>query len=185
MSFGRNVRADEFEAAAMPHLSDLFKTAAHAIGNRSEAEDVVQEAYLQAWKSFDRFQAGTNCRAWLFKILFNVISHHRRKWFGLKLVTDKDDYLEDTLQYEPPIPEQIRDEDVLSALGKVPQKYREVVLLSDVNEFSYKEIAETLDIPVGTVMSRLSRGRRQLRTELADFAGAYGIHRAAERGRTA
>jgi RNA polymerase sigma-70 factor (ECF subfamily) len=169
----------------MPHLGDLFKTAAHVIGNRTEAEDVVQEAYLQAWKSFDRFQLGTNCRAWLFKILFNVISHHRRKWFGLRLVADKDEYIEDTLRYEPPVPPDIKDEDVLAALERVPQKYREVVLLSDVQEFSYKEIAETLSIPVGTVMSRISRGRQQLRVELADFAGIQGIDTRAEKGKTA
>jgi RNA polymerase sigma-70 factor (ECF subfamily) len=169
----------------MPHLGDLFRTAAHVIGNRTEAEDIVQEAYLQAWKSFDRFQAGTNCRAWLFKIMFNVISHHRRKWFGLKLVADRDENLEDTVQYEPPVPQHISDEDVLAALDRVPQKYREVVLLSDVQDFSYKEIAETLAIPVGTVMSRLSRGRQQLRVELTGFAGALGIDTAAEKGKTA
>jgi RNA polymerase sigma-70 factor (ECF subfamily) len=169
----------------MPHLGDLFKTAAHVIGNRSEAEDIIQEAYLQAWKSFDRFQAGTNCRAWLFKIMFNVISHHRRKWFGLKLVSDRDDYIEDTVPYEPPVPQHISDEDVLAALDRVPQEYRDVVLLSDVQEFSYKEISETLGIPVGTVMSRLSRGRQQLRIELADFAGAQGIETRSEKGKTA
>ena len=87
---------------------------------------------------------------------------------------------EETLAFEPPIPEDIRDEDVLAALDDVPRDFREVVLLADVQEFSYKEIAEMLGIPIGTVMSRLSRGRKQLRVKLADYANAKGIGRELE-----
>jgi RNA polymerase sigma-70 factor, ECF subfamily len=166
----------DFESAAMAHLNSLFRTALRIVGDRQEAEDLVQETYLQAWKSFHRFETGTNCRAWLFKILFHVINHHRRKWFKFSWLTDSDEYLENTLVYEPPVSQDLSDEDVLAALEKVPTQYREVILLADVQEFAYKEIAEILKIPLGTVMSRLSRGRKILRQELSEFAEAYGIN---------
>ncbi len=160
MIFGRSASVEEFESAALPHMNDLYRTAARVIGNRSEAEDLVQESYLQAWKSFHRFEPGTNCRAWLFKIMFHVIQHHRRKWYNSKLIQESDEHqLQDTIAYEPPVPQQLSDEDVLTALEKIPVQYKEVVLLADVQEFSYKEVAATLGVPVGTVMSRLSRGR--------------------------
>src|SRR5258708_29426680 len=73
--------SERFEAEAMPHLNDIFRTANRMVGDRQRAEDVAQEVFLQAWKSFDRFEAGTNCRAWLYKILFHCVQHHRRKWF--------------------------------------------------------------------------------------------------------
>ena len=163
---------ESFESIAMPHMNDLYRAASSMLRNRTEAEDTVQEAYLQAWKSFHRFTPGTNCRAWLFKILFHVIQHHRRKWFKFGLAKDDDDNLEARLVYEPPVAQDLSDEDVLAAFQKVPQVYREVVPLSDVYDFSYKEIHETLGIPLGTVMSRLSRGRQMLRVHLADFAEA-------------
>ncbi|HEY7913988.1 MAG TPA: sigma-70 family RNA polymerase sigma factor [Blastocatellia bacterium] len=162
---------ESFEEVAMPHMNDLFRAASSMLGSRTEAEDIVQETYLQAWKSFHRFTPGTNCRAWLFKILFHVVQHHRRKWFKFKIVKEEEENLEATLVYEPPVPQDLSDEDVLAAFRQIPQAYREVVLLSDVYDFTYKEIHETLDIPIGTVMSRLSRGRQLLRAELSDFAG--------------
>ena len=168
-------RENDFEAAALPYLDDLFRAAAHIVGNRSQAEDLVQETYLQAWKSFDRFELGTNCRAWLFKILFHVVQQHRRKSFRLKLTDEGDEVFEQTLVYEPPVPQDLSDEEVLAAFKKIPEQYREVVLLSDVYDFKYKEIQETLGIPQGTVMSRLSRGRQLLRGHLADVAEASGI----------
>ena len=161
-----NPSLEGFEAEALPHFDDLYRTAVRVIGDRQTAEDLVQETYLEAWKSFRRFELGTNCRAWLFKILFHVIHHHRRKWFRFKFTGEEESMLEQTLVYEPPIPEHITDEDMLAALDKVPQNYRDVLLLADVQEFSYKEVADTLNIPVGTVMSRLSRGRDVLRTQL-------------------
>lgn len=169
-----SARLAEFEKDALPHLDDLYRAASHVIGNRTQAEDLVQETYLQAWKSFDRFEVGTNCRAWLFKILFHVIQHHRRKWFRIKLTNEGDEVFEQTLVYEPPIPQDLSDEEVLAAFEKIPEQYREVVLLSDVYDFKYKEIQETLGIPQGTVMSRLSRGRELLRRHLGKFAEAYG-----------
>src|SRR2546427_12977267 len=120
---------EQFESAALPHLDSLYRTAAKIIGNRTEAEDLVQETYLEAWKSFHRFEPGTNCRAWLFKILFHVIHHHRRRWFTLKFVKESEELLEEVLTYEPPIPEHLTDEDILAALEKVPEDFREVLLL--------------------------------------------------------
>lgn len=160
---------ETFETAALPHTNDLFRTAMSLLRNRSEAEDAVQETLLQAWKSFHRFELGTNCRAWLFKILFHVVSHQRRKWSRMWLAEDPQT-LESTLAAKPVIADELTDEDVLAALSKMPQRYAEVVMLADVQEFSYKEIQETSGIPIGTVMSRLSRGRDYLRGELGSMA---------------
>jgi len=178
--FGRKIETSEFEAVAVPHLQDLYRTAVHLVRDRTEAQDLVQNAYLQAWKAFHRFEPGTNCRAWLFKILFNEIRHYRRKWFANRTVSEGEQSFEETLPYEPPIPEEIKDEDVLNALNEIPAEFREVVLLADVHEFAYKEIAETLNVPVGTVMSRLSRGRKHLRLKLADYAKAHGVPETAQ-----
>ena len=183
MRSGSGASTEEFEAAALPHLNDIYRTAVGMLRNPTEAEDLAQDVYLHAWKSFHRFQAGTNCRAWLFKILFHRLHHHRRKWFRMPLGLD-DTVLEATLAAEPPVPDGITDEEVLAAIARVPEDFREVLLLADVEEFAYKEIAETLGIPIGTVMSRLSRGRKLLRADLADMAAAMGIGKAREQGST-
>src|SRR5437868_142574 len=104
---------EDFDSIALIHLDALFRTALRVLGDQSEAEDIVQETYLQAWKSFHRFEKGTNCRAWLFKIMFHVIHHHRRKIFNLKLVKESEEILEDTLVYEPAVFEYLTDEEVL------------------------------------------------------------------------
>lgn len=166
----------DFEAAAMPHLADLHRTAKFLTRDSSEAEDLVQEVYLEAWKSFYRFEPGTNCRAWLFKILFHRLHHVRRRlWKASRLEPFESSSGPDSIAAEPPVPQEIRDEDILQALAKMPVDFREVVLMADVQEFSYKEIAETLKIPLGTVMSRLSRARKLLRQELAEVDGLCGI----------
>lgn len=165
----------------MPHFPDLYRTARLLAQDASEGEDLVQDVYLEAWKSFHRFQTGTNCRAWLFKILFHRLHHFRRRWVKASRVEafeSPED--QDNVIAEPPVPQEIRDEDVLKALEKVPVEFREVVLLADVQEFSYKEIAETMKLPLGTVMSRLSRGRKLLRQELAGLARSFGITPAKE-----
>ncbi|HEX4999169.1 MAG TPA: sigma-70 family RNA polymerase sigma factor [Terriglobia bacterium] len=182
MFFRKKAEYSDFEAVALPHLNDLYRTAVHLVRDRTEAHDLVQEAYLNAWKAFDRFEPGTNCRAWLFKILINEVRHYRRRWFTSKVVPAGEQSFEETLTFEPPIPESIQDEDVLAALDEIPREFREIVLLADVQEFAYKEIADMLGIPVGTVMSRLSRGRKQLRVKLADYASAAGIGRKLEEG---
>jgi len=168
------VRVEDFEAAALPHLNELFRTAARLVGNRTEAEDLIQETYLQAWKSFHRFELGTNCRAWLFRILLNK-ANHQRSWLFWRKRHDSEAELENSLEYQPPINEQLGDEEVLLALEHLPRHYRETVLLADVEDFSYKEIAAIQRVPIGTVMSRISRGRKLLRAELTDVAESYGI----------
>ncbi|MES1261174.1 MAG: sigma-70 family RNA polymerase sigma factor [Acidobacteriota bacterium] len=168
-------RRAAFDAEAMPHLTDLFRTALRVTGDRNLAEDAVQEAYLQAWKSFERFESGTNCRAWLFRILFHCVHHHRRKWFRFPVLKETEEFLEASLTAPEPIPDQLKDEQILEALEQIPQDYKAVVLLVDVEEFAYKEAAEILGVPIGTVMSRLSRGRKLLREQLTQVAAAYGI----------
>ena len=165
-----------FEEEALPHLPDLYRAAAAITRSRTEAEDAVQEAYLQALKSFHRFAPGTNCRAWLFRILFHVISHQRRKWFG-RFVYSEREVLEQTASYVSPVPEELTDDEMIAAFRKLPRQFAEVVLLCDVQEFSYKEIQEALGIPIGTVMSRLSRGRQLLRSQLANCVARAGIVR--------
>jgi RNA polymerase sigma-70 factor, ECF subfamily len=177
--------ADRFETEAMPHLNDIFRTATRILGDRARAEDVAQEVYLQAWKSFHRFEPGTNCRAWLFKILFHCVNHHRRKWFRFPLVKETEEFIEATLTYTEPIPECLTDEDILEALNRIPADFRAVILMVDVEEFAYKDAAEILAIPIGTIMSRLSRGRKLLREQLGAVAQSYGIGRSAEQGQKA
>ncbi len=165
-----------FETEAMRHIDDLFRTAKRITMNQIEAEDLVQETYMQAWKSFDQYEPGTNCRAWLYKIMFNKFDHQRRKKFTqAKYFQEADDLVFLGAAYQAPVPENLSDSQVIAALDKLPEHYRSVVLLADVHEFDYKEVAQVLDIPIGTVMSRLSRARAQLRKSLAGVAREYGL----------
>ena len=95
MLFSRKPRADEFEAAALPHMNDIYRTAVRLLGAGSGADDVVQDVYLQAWKSFSQFELGTNCRAWLFKILFHTLHHYRRKWLNIRMVKESENKIFD------------------------------------------------------------------------------------------
>jgi RNA polymerase sigma-70 factor (ECF subfamily) len=169
-----SIDPNSFEVVALPHMNDLYRAAHSMLRHRQDAEDVLQEMYLRAWRAFDRFEPGTNCRAWLFKILFNVIRNHRRKWFRLVLTSEPETF-EETLVYEAPIAQDLSDDDILDAFQKLPPQFSEVVMLVDVYDFSYKEAHETLNVPIGTVMSRLSRGRQLLREHLthSDTAAAY------------
>jgi len=179
------MKRQEFENAALPHLDDLYRTATRLLADSTKADDVVQDVYLQAWKSFDRFEVGTNCRAWLYKILFHVVHHHRRKWFNVRMVKESEDILDHVVASPEPIPEYLTDDEILGALDCVPQDFRAAVLLVDVDEFSYKEASGILNVPIGTVMSRLSRGRKLLREQLEGTAQAYGIGKGKLEGRTA
>ena len=165
---------DAFEAEALPHMQDLFRAAVRLLQDHGKASDAVQETYLIAWKSFRRYERGTNCRAWLFQILFNVVRHERWTWF--KWITGAaEDLAEAQLVAPAPLPTNLTDNAILAALDKLPSQFREVVLLVDVEEFSYKEASEILRVPIGTIMSRLNRARRLLRVQLTGVARNYGL----------
>ncbi len=168
-------RWNVFEQEAMPLAPDLFRVAMYLKRDRDLAEDLVQETMMQALKSFHRYEPGTNCKAWLTTIMYNTHYKQLRKQTNLKMVEDPEDKIAQTLAFEPSIPQKLTDEDVIEAVQKVPRIFRDVILLCDVEDFSYKEIADMLDIPMGTVMSRLHRGRKLLRGELAVLARDYGI----------
>jgi RNA polymerase sigma-70 factor (ECF subfamily) len=156
-----------FEAEAMPHVDRLFRLAMWWERDRREAEDLVQDTLVQALQSFHRFTPGTNCRAWLITILQHVRSNRRRSAFRRLTVEDPDDRLAETAPFVPPVPQHLTDEEILAALGGIPEAYQDIILLCDVEELTYKEIAAALGIPIGTVMSRLHRGRALLRQRLA------------------
>lgn len=167
--------AEAFAAEALPHMGDLYRTALRMVADRGRAEDVTQEVYLQAWKSFHRFEPGTNCRAWLYKILFHCVSHQRRKWFRFPPLKEAEEFLEAQIPAPEPIPDRFSDADILRALDALPPDFRAAVLLVDVEEFAYREAAAILEVPIGTIMSRLSRGRKLLREALGEVARSYGI----------
>lgn len=155
-----------FEAEVFPHLEGLFRFAMWLEQDRDKAEDLVQETLIEALESFHRFTTGTNCRAWLVSILRHVRGNRQRANRRLSVVSDPDNRVAGALPFIPPVPEQLTDEEVLTALRHIPLQYQEVIVLCDVEELTYKEIATALGIPVGTVMSRLHRGRELLRCEL-------------------
>ena len=167
-----------FEKEAIPHLDTVFRHAMWRTRDRAAAEVLTQETYMQALKSFAHYTAGTNCRAWLLKILYHL--NHKRRHIAarMKMIDNLEDRLFDTFAYEESAPQCLTDECILRTLEILPSKFQKVIILSDVEEFSYKEIAALLNVPIGTVMSRLHRGRRILRTALAAYAQTYGIGRA-------
>jgi RNA polymerase sigma-70 factor (ECF subfamily) len=163
-----------FELEVLPHAARLFRLAMWLERNTADAEDVVQDTMMQALRSFHRFQPGTNCRAWLITILQRVVSNRRRARGRSILVSDPDDRIAQTIPFIPPVPQTLTDETVLNSLQRLPTAFQEVIILCDIEDLSYKEAAEALAIPIGTVMSRLHRGRAQLRTELAAAEAGEG-----------
>lgn len=170
-----------------PFMRSLYSTAVRLTGNPTDAEDLVQETYLRAYRSYDSFRVGTNLRAWLFRILTNAHINRYRARKRRPDETELDDIedlylyrrLRDQNRYGQSAEDQLMalfsEAEVVQAVEALPDAYRMAVLLADVEGFSYKEIAEILDIPVGTVMSRLHRGRKSLQKELYDFAEARGL----------
>jgi RNA polymerase sigma-70 factor (ECF subfamily) len=153
----------------------LFRLAMWMERDRREAEDLVQDTLVQALQSFHRYVSGTNCRAWLVTILQHVRSNRRRSRLRHAVVEDIDDRIAETVPFVPAIPQHITDEDLLTALRAIAEPYQHIILLCDIEEMTYKEIAEALAIPVGTVMSRLHRGRAALRKQLAVTQGHHDL----------
>jgi RNA polymerase sigma-70 factor (ECF subfamily) len=165
-----------FEATVLPHLEGVFRLTMWLVRDRAEAEDVVQETCSQALQSFHRFQPGTNAKAWLLAIMRHVRANRLRARRRAPIDASADIDLDRVPAVEQ-TPQQVTETEVLDALRKLPEGFQEVVLLCDVEDLSYREIAGVLEIPIGTVMSRLHRARRLLRAALATYAAARGIGR--------
>jgi RNA polymerase sigma-70 factor, ECF subfamily len=179
----------KFADLAMMHMGSLYTAALRMTRNPADAEDLVQETYLKAYRAFATFQEGTNLKAWLYKILTNTFINSYRSKKRRPEQTELDD-VEDLYLYrrlggleaalagrsaEEEVMEHFTESDVKDAVESLPQQFRLAVLLADVEGFSYKEIAEILDIPIGTVMSRLHRGRKALQRALLDFGMQRGL----------
>ena len=182
-------RKTEFEEVALPFMDALFNLALNLTRNRKDAEDLVQEAYLRAYRFFDSYQPSTHIKAWLFRILRNTFINRYR---AAKIRPEEVDFDKVELVYErlvddaflqsrqPVSPEQavmdgVLDAEVQQAMDALPEEYRTVVVLALAEEMSYKEIAGALSIPLGTVMSRLHRGRKLLQKSLLEYARRKGI----------
>jgi RNA polymerase sigma-70 factor (ECF subfamily) len=178
-----------FADQAMEHMPSLYSAALRMTRNPADAEDLVQETYLKAFRGFGGFEEGTNLKAWLYRILTNTFINRYRAKKRRPEETDFDD-VEDFFLYkrmggleearasrsaEDELMDLFPEAEVKDAVESLPENFRLPVLLADVEGFSYKEIAEILDIPIGTVMSRLHRGRKALQKALYDFAAERGI----------
>jgi len=182
------VSSDPFETEALSFLDALYRTALRMTRSEADAEDLVQETYIRAFRFREQFTPGTNLKAWLFRILTNTFINTYRRRQTQPEFTELDGVDEFSLYKrmsdlktssgagnpETEFLDGLVDSEVKDALGDLPEKFRQVVLL-DVEGFSYKEIAEMLDIPIGTVMSRLHRGRKFLQKRLLDLAQQRGI----------
>jgi len=183
----QNPRHKEFEQQALPHMEVLYNYALRLTGSPDDASDLLQETFLKAYRFWDKFEQGTNLRAWLFRIMKNTYINLYRKEVK---EPDKVDYDEiesyyniirdessDDNDLQEKIFGQLLDDDVSKALESLPEEFRTVVILCDIEGLSYEEIAEFLQIPVGTVRSRLHRGRKLLYTRLYDYAKNRGFIR--------
>jgi RNA polymerase sigma-70 factor (ECF subfamily) len=179
----------QFAELAMEYMGSLYSAALRMTRNPSDAEDLVQETYLKAYRAFGSFKEGTNLKAWLYRILTNTFINSYRARRRRPEQTELDD-VEDLYLYrrlggleavtagrsaEEVVMEHFTEAEVKAAVEELPEQFRIAVLLADVEGFSYKEIAEILDVPIGTVMSRLHRGRRSLQKTLHEFGIARGL----------
>ena len=182
----------EFERVALPQRSYLYKVASYLTKKRARAEDLVQETYLRAFRFFDKFEPGTNCKAWLLSILRHLfVNRYRHRKNQPEMVDCKclDELFESTVEQEEMMergdPENLllwnlMHEEVEDALNELPADYRRAVNLVDIDELSYQEAAKVMECPIGTLRSRVSRGRRMLETALQDYAQKQGLIRRSE-----
>ena len=180
---------EDFTTDAMQYAPQLFATALRMTRNRADAEDLVQETFLKGWRAFDSYQQGTNLRAWLFRIMTNTFINKYNSQQRRPQETELDeveelylfrrmgafDQSKMTHSAEDQMLELFTDDEVKNAIEDLPETFRIPVLLSDVEGFSYKEIAEMLDVPIGTVMSRLHRGRKAMQKMLYEYAKERGL----------
>ena len=168
-----------FEEEALELADQVYRVARGLVSSKEEAEDLVQETYARAFRSWRSYTPGTNLRAWLLRILTNLnIDRGRRiqRSPDMQSLEERDYYLYDRLEAtggdkgEERVIERLSQDDIVDALAEVPHDFRDVVVLVDIGDFTYADAAQILDIPVGTVMSRLHRGRRILKKQLADLA---------------
>jgi RNA polymerase sigma-70 factor (ECF subfamily) len=183
----RDPLRDEFEAEALPHLDSLYGNALRLTRSRPEAEDLVQETLLRAYRFYDRFERGTNIKAWLLRIQYNTFVNRYRRRTKERDITDsmtREPTGQEVMSRESlkaltdPVGTALRPmvvAEIEAALDELPEEHRMVVVLADVEELSYKEIAEVVGCPIGTVMSRLHRARRTLRKRLLDLAEQQGL----------
>jgi RNA polymerase sigma-70 factor (ECF subfamily) len=177
-----------FQAEALPLLDSLYGAALRMTRNPADAEDLVQETMLRAYRAFDRFEPGTNLKAWLFRILTNAyINTYRKRQREPQKVSQEQvedfDLYQELKDHDPQFAEtpetivldSLVDSDILEAIDDLPEQFRLAVVLSDIEGFSYAEMAEIMDVPMGTVMSRLHRGRKALQKRLWDLARERGI----------
>lgn len=174
-----------FEASALEYLDQLYSAALRMTRNPQDAEDLVQDTYLKAFAAFHQYEPGTNLKAWLYRILTNTYINRHRKKQREPFLSSTDDLTDWEINSAPDLAEpsaelsalsQLTDTEVSEALLQLPEDRRMAVYYADVEGMSYQEIAEIMDCPTGTVMSRLHRGRAQLRTLLADYAEKCGIN---------
>ncbi|MDP2342860.1 MAG: sigma-70 family RNA polymerase sigma factor [Deltaproteobacteria bacterium] len=178
-----------FDREALPHAHALYGAAMRLTRSPDDANDLVQETFFKAWRAFDSFESGTNCKAWLFRILTNTfINKYRRKVKEKDILEGKERIACEHEMVHLPSKRAFLDpegaladatlaDEVIDALEAVPADFKAVVILSDIEGFSYKEIADIVGIPVGTVMSRLFRGRRILQDRLFGYAVESGVLR--------
>ncbi len=184
---GKKVLKEEFERVALSQLSHLYTSAVYLTKDKTEAEDLLQETYLRAFRFFNKFQPGTNCRAWLLSILRNLfINRYQKKrqepeivdWEKIdrvyESIVDQSEKAQDGNARSFLI-SQSMDEEVEKALRDLPEEFRTAIVLVDIEDLSYEETAKVMDSPVGTVRSRISRGRRMLQVALRDYALERGL----------
>ncbi|HLR77306.1 MAG TPA: sigma-70 family RNA polymerase sigma factor [Balneolaceae bacterium] len=179
-------KQQDFEEEIIPHLDAMYNFALRLTADPSSAEDLVQDSIVKAYRFFNSYEKGTNAKAWLFRILKNSYINNYRKQSKQPGKVDYDEVASfyetiradrtDTSDLEDRMFRDLIDDDISKALDELPEDFRTVVLLCDIEDFTYEEIANMLDVPIGTIRSRLHRGRNLLKSQLLEYAQKRGYH---------